>query len=159
MVGTFYITANESYNRTWYQLIVRKTHFCVSCGVELEKILTVLKSYVKDFRTETRLLVALSQLECGGKVSPATFEQREDYYREHGEDYEDLVDSVVLEALKEAREEDKVNNPLNRARNRLQKAGGVKMNVKTKEESTVEVKCAQQAPPKLLRKPRVFNRK
>ena len=155
MTTAFYITATESLSGTWYQLIVRRTHFCISCGTDLDKILEVLKSYAKDYRTEQRLLDALDRLDCGGRVSPATFSQREDCYQKNGEDYEDLVESIVLDALKMAREEDKANNPLNKTRTRLQKAGGVKSIDKTIEVSpTVE-----NSAPKLLRKPRVFNRK
>ena len=158
MTGAFYLMTNHSSTGEWYMLMVRKTHFCISCGGDLDKRLQVLKSTVKDYRTEQRLLAALERLDCGGKVSPATFEQREEYYQAHGEDYEDLVKSIVLEALAEARQEDKANNPLARARNRLQKAGGIKTpNEKTQEVKPVEVRAAQQAYPKLLRKPRVFN--
>lgn len=155
MTSAFYITATESYGGTWYMLITRRTHFCISCGSDLEKRLQVLKSCVKDYRTEQRLLDALTRLDCGGRVSPATFEQREEYFREHGKDYEDLVESTVLEALAEAREEDKVNNPLTKAKTRLQKAGGIKTMQKTIEESPQ----VETPTPTILRKPRVFNRK
>ena len=160
MTEAFYLTATSSLSGTWYMLLIRRTHFCISCGTDLDKILQVLKSYVKDYRNEQRLLTAMDNLDYGGRVSPATFEQREEYYKEHGEDYEDLVESTVLEALAEAREEDKANNPLRKARNRLQKAGGIKTPpVKTQEVKPIEVRSAQQAYPKLLRKPKVFNRK
>lgn len=159
MTSAFYLTATESFSGTWYMLLLRRTHFCISCGTDLDKILQVLKSYVKDYRIEHRLLSAMDKLDCGGRVSPATFEQREEYYQEHSEDYEDLVESVVLEALAEAREEDKMNSPLNKARTRLRKAGGIKTTVKTQEVSPIEVKSAQQVSPAILRKPRVFNRK
>ena len=162
MTGAFYISASESYGGTWYMLNTRKTHFCISCGMDLEKRLKVLKSCVKDYRTEERLLDSLSRLDCEGKVSPATFEQRERDFQEHGKDYEDLVHSVVMEALREAREEDKANNPLRKTKARLQKAGGV--NTTTKSFAAQEVsprvdETPQQDSPKILRKPRVFNRK
>lgn len=156
MTGALYLTATESHGGTWYMLLTRKTHFCISCGGDLDTRLRVLKSLVKDYRTEQRLLDSLERLDCGGRVSPATFEQREEYFREHGEDYEDLVHSVVLEALREAREEDKANNPLNKTRTRLKKAGGVNTIVKSQE---VSPRLDETPAPKLLRKPRVFNRK
>ena len=163
MMDAMYITATESYGGTWYMLMARKTHFCISCGGDLNKRLEVLKSCVKSYRTEQRLLDSLERLDCGGRVSPATFEQREDYYREHKEDYEDLVHSIVREALAEAREEDKLNNPLNKAKARLKKAGGVKT-TGTKSSAAQEVSPSLIPEPKkdsptLLRKPRVFNRK
>lgn len=159
MTGAFYLTATPSHGGTWYMLMTRRTHFCISCGGDLDKRLEVLKSCVKDHRTEQRLLDALERLDSGGRVSPATFEQREEYYQEHGRDYEDLVDSVVREALKEALEEDKANNPLRKARTRLQKAGGVKTIVKSQEVSPPVDSTPVKDTPKLLRKPRVFNRK
>ena len=159
MTEALYITATESYGGTWYMLMARKTHFCISCGGDLQRRLEVLKSCVKDYRTEQRLLAALERLDCGGRVSPATFEQREDYYRKHYQDYEDLVHSVVEEALREAREEDKANNPLRKTKARLQKAGGAKTIEKTQEVSPRVVETPTQDSPKILRKPRVFNRK
>ena len=159
MTGAFYLMTTESSAGTWYMLMVRKTHFCISCGGDLTRRLEVLKSTVKTYRTEQRLLDGLSELDGGGKVSPATFEQREDYFREHGEDYEDLVHSIVMEALSEAREEAKAHNPLTRARTRLQKAGGVKTITETQEVSPAVEATTTQDSPKILRKPRVFNHK
>ena len=159
MTSAFYLTAKESYDSIWYQLIVRRTHFCISCGTNLTRILEVLKSYVKDYRTEQRLLDRLERLDCGGRVSPATFEQREDYYREHSDDYKDLVDSVVTKSLKEALEEDRINSPLNKTRNRLKKAGGIKTIVRCIEDTPKAEVPAQKDSPKILGKPRVFNRK
>ena len=156
MTSAFYLTAKESYGSIWYQLIVRRTHFCISCGTDLTRIEEVLKSYVKDYRTEQRLLDRLERLDCGGKVSPATFEQREKDFLERGEDYEDYVSTIVRQALREAIEEDKANNPLRKTRTRLQKAGWpMKACASQMESHTVETSPA----PTILRKPRVFNRK
>lgn len=159
MTGAFYLTATESHGGTWYMLMARKTHFCISCGNDLDTRLRVLKSYVKKHRTEQRLLDYLDSLDCGGRVSPATFEQREEYFQEHGEDYMDLVRTIVLEALAEVREEVKANNPLRKTKARLQKAGGTKTIVKSQEVSPKADYTPQEDSPKILRKPRVFNRK
>ena len=114
MTGTYYIAHSPTIGGTWYMLLVRDTHFCISCGSDLEKIVQCLKRSVKRNRRKERLLRELSGLECGGRVSPATFAQREEWYRAHGEDYADLVHSTVMEALQEAREEDKRNSPLHK---------------------------------------------
>lgn len=159
MKDALYITATESYGGTWYMLLARKTHFCISCGSDLDVRLRVLKDCAKKYRTEQRLLDSLERLDCGGKVSPATFEQREDYYQRHKEDYEDLVHSIVEEALREAREEDKANNPMNKAKARLRKAGGVNTTTKSSAAQEVSPRVDETSAPKLLRKPRVFNRK
>lgn len=161
MTGAFYLTATNTVGGMWYMLFARKTHFCISCGGDLDTRLRVLKDCVKRHRTEDRLLDSLSRLDCGGKVSPATFEQREKDFQEHGKDYEDLVHSIVMEALAEAREEDKAKNPLRKTKSRLQKAGGVKTTM-TKSFAAQEVspKVDETTTPKILRKkPKVFNRK
>ena len=85
MTGTFYIAHSPTVGGTWYMLCVRDTHFCISCGSDLERILKSLSKCVKRVRYKERLLRELSGLDCGGTVSPATFEQREEWYRLHGE--------------------------------------------------------------------------
>lgn len=159
MTSTFYIQHSPTIGGTWYMLLVRETHFCICCGSDLEKILKSLKKCVKRTRRPGRLLRELSGLDCGGRVSPATFDQREEWYRLHGEDYEDLVHSTVVEALHEAREEDKENSPLRKTTNRLKKVGRIKALAQTTEEHTKEDSTTAQDSPKILRKPRVFNRK
>ena len=158
MIDTFYIAHNPTVGGTWYMLIVKDTHFCISCGSDLERITQALKKCVKRVRYKERLLRELRGLECGGIVSPATFEQREEWYRLHGEDYADLVHSTVVEALREAREEDKENSPLRKTTNRLKKVGRIKAVAETIEEHKDSTPPAEDSP-KILRKPRVFNRK
>lgn len=156
MIQAFYILATNTVGGKWYQLMTTKTHFCISCGGDLTKRLEVLKDCVKRHRTEERLLDSLSRLDCQGKVSPATFAQREKDFLERGKDYEDLVHSIVLEALAEAREEDKENSPLRKTKSRLQKAGWKTKSCVVKE---VSPKVDYTPSPTILRKPRVFNRK
>ena len=140
-------------------LLVRDTHFCISCGSDLDKIVTALRRSVKRNKTKERLLRELSGLDCGGTVSPATFEQREEWYESHGQDYADLVHSTVVEALREAREEDKENSPLRKTTNRLKKVGVIKAVAETIEDSVQKDSTPAKDSPKILRKPRVFNRK
>ena len=158
MAETYYIAHYDTVGGTWYMLLVRDTHFCISCGSDLEKIVKCLRRSVKRTRTKERLLRELSGLECGGKVSPATFTQREEWYRLHGEDYADLVHSTVVEALREAREEDKENSPLRKTTTRLKRAGRISPLAKTIKEET---KDSPPAPvvdsPKILRKPRAVS--
>lgn len=160
MTSAYYIAYNNDSGKTWYMLIVRETHFCIACGSDLERITKSLRRSVKRLRTRERLMRALSGLDSGGKVSPATFEQREEWYRQHGKDYSDLVHSTVVEALQEAREEDKENSPLRKTTSRLKKVGVIKAVAETIEEHKQEDSTpAQDSTPKILRKPRVFNRK
>ena len=158
MTNTFYIQYKESYDkRTWYMLIVKDTHYCLSCGSDLSVLIRTLKNTVKTYRSKERLLKALRGLSDSGTISPATFEQREQWYRLYGEDYEDLVHSTVLEALHEAKEEDKENSPLRKTTNRLKKVGKVFSPVSQAFAEGLD-KTTKDSP-KFLGKPRVFNRK
>ena len=122
MFDVFYILA---FDDGWYQLIVRDTHYCVSCGPDLNRILKVVEDYVKKYRTRDRLLRALSRLDGGGKVSIFTLSTRKEYFRNHGKDYEHVINEVIKSALAEAREYDRRNSPLVRTRTILKKAGVV----------------------------------
>ena len=159
MTNTFYISHSPTVGGTWYMLIVRDTHFCICCGSDLDRILKSLKKCVKRVRTKERLLRELSGLDCGGTVSPATFEQREEWYRQHGNDYARLVHSTVLEALYEMKEEDKANSPLRKTTNRLKRVGVMQVAAETIKDSTQKDYTTPQDSPKILRKPRVFNHK
>ena len=147
MFNTFYIIGRED----WYQLIIKETHFCVSCGGDLDKILNMAKTYVKRYRTPERLFKALRKTNYGkgGRVSPATFEQREQEYVEQGQEYKDLLTATIEEAFMEMRDEGK--KTLNRTMTRVRKAGGVKpLTGKTIE---------KEEPKKLLGKPKLIKRK
>ena len=160
MTSAYYIAYHESYGGTWYRLIARDSHFCIACGSDLDKITKCLWKNAKRYKTRERLNRAISELDCGGKVSPATFEQSEEWYRLHGKDYADLVHSTVVGALREAREEEKANSPLRKTTNRLKKVGVIKAVAETTEEHKQKDSThPQDSSPKILRKPRVFNRK
>ena len=155
MLDSFYITAHERKDYTWYMLLVKDTHYCLSCGSDFEKILEALRNCVKRHRIRERLYHTLSQLGDGGVVSPNTLIQRRKYYAEHGRDYEDIVESVVREALKEVWLEDKLNSPLHKTSARLRKVGrtmSVPKKELTKKDSTPTQKF-------LVNKPKVFKHK
>ena len=159
MFDTFYIAHNETLGGTWYMLIVKDTHFCISCGSDLDRIVESLRRCVKRHKSKERLLRSLRGLDDGGRVSPATYEQREKWFQSHGEDYADLVHSTVVEALREAREEEKKNSPLRKTTIRLKKAGKISLlSTANKVEEKVDSSPAQDSP-KILRKPRVFKHK
>ena len=160
MTTAYYITyTKHTVGGDWYMLMVRDTHFCIACGSDLGKILTSLRRSVKRNKTKARLMRELSGLDCQGKVSPATYSQREEYYRNHGKDYEDLVLSVVQEALREVREEEKTNSPLRKTTSRLKRSRMVSPIKRTTVETIKKDIPPAQDSPKILRKPWVFKHK
>lgn len=156
MLDSFYIVGkNTPISGVWYKLVIKDTHFCVSSGSDLEKVLKVLKTYVKRYRTRERLLKVISKLD-GSRLSPATFERSEKEFKSCGDYYKDLVTATVEEALKELREEDKANSPLHKTKKRLGKGGMTKST--TLPEKVVEQE--KSTPTKLLAKrPVVFKHK
>lgn len=157
MTNTFYIISKEQFGGTmWYQLCLRDNHYCLACGGDLDTILRTIKTYVKRHRTVERLYRALNKMESGFSVSPSVYSLREDYYRVHGEDYDDLVLSAVASAIYEAKEEDKVNSPLYKTRTRIRKAGGAVVTKVTPVEVTPLVPSTQTL---LRKKPKVFKHK
>lgn len=149
MLDTFYIVGkNTPVSGMWYKLLLKDSHFCISCGGDLDKILQVLKTYVKRYRTKDKLLKALSKLDYN-KVSPATFTQAEKEFKSSGDYYNDLVTDTVEQALRELREEDKANSPLKKAKRRLGKAG---INKSTSPAEKVEVAEKTITTPKVLAK-------
>lgn len=103
MYDLFYIIEVRPH---WYNLIVRGTHYCISCGVDLERIKTTIYNYVRKYKTEERVYKALSRLEDKGKVSPATYDMREALYLSGvHEVFNDLVRGVVAQALKDNRQD------------------------------------------------------
>lgn len=157
MLDTFYIVGkNTPVSGMWYKLLLKDTHFCISCGGDLDKILQVLKTYVKRYRTRTKLLSALSKLDYN-KVSPATFAQAEKEFKSCGDYYKDLVTDTVEQALRELREEDKVNSPLNKAKRRLGKGNVAKTTSPVTEEK--EVVKTMTTPKTLVKRPVVIRNK
>lgn len=116
MKTAFYINYDEK--REWYMLCIKDTHFCMSCGKDLDFILKKIGEFVKRYKTKERMLRTLSELESKGLVTPKVFQQREDYYKSHGEDFKDLIDSTVDEAIREVREEMRANNPYKKLKKR-----------------------------------------
>ena len=162
MYDTLYLVAKDSNGGKWYNLRIRDTHFCISCGGDLDKILNMVKVYTKRYKNADRLLRAMSKLDGGGRVSPATYTQCEEQYRKEGHIFNDLLHRTIEEAYKEAREEAKLNSPMHKAKTRLKKAGGVKTisieevvlpTVAPVEENTKDIS------PILPRKPKLIKRK
>lgn len=90
----------------WYNLIVKDTHYCVSCGSDLEKIKRTIYNYVRKYKVDERVLRALRGLEDSGRVPPTVFEKRQkDYDSGKHIVFNDLVRGVVEEALKENRKD------------------------------------------------------
>lgn len=155
MEEVLYIICEEKApDEYWYNLIYKPTHFCLACGHDLDKILGTISNYVKTYRTKEKFSRAISNLDRGGLVSPATYEVREQYYKDFGDDYSEIISEVVLVANKERREEERLNSPLVKAKSLLKKAGVVKKETPTKKVLTSKAKPpVASCPPRTIKSP------
>ena len=99
-----------------YNLLVKDTHYCIACGSDLESFKRTIYSYTRKYKTEDRVYKALRGLSDGGRVSPATYDQRQkDYMSGKHLPYTTLVSGVVAQALKDNRQD----SPFNRVKKRM----------------------------------------
>lgn len=103
MYDLFYIV---EVSPQWYNLILKDTHYCIACGSDLESMKRTIHHYVRKYKTEDRVYRAISGLSDGGRVSPATYDQRQKVY-DSGKHlvFNDLVRGVVAQALKDNRQD------------------------------------------------------
>lgn len=114
MTNIFYIVET---NEGWYNLRVRKTHYCISCGPDKDKLLDKVYEYARKYKTEDRLLRALSKLSDCGKVSDATFDQMETRLRSG----QDILAAEIRERMDAAMKTNREDSPYNRAKKRTSK--------------------------------------
>lgn len=115
MKDTFYIA---EVNNNWYNLRVKETHYCVSCGDDVEKLLKVIEKYVRKYRDSEHLYRVLSKLDCKGRVPTHSYMQWEREHLMRSRPYKELVEEAVDRALKEKREQ----TPFRKAKNRVKLA-------------------------------------
>lgn len=102
MHGTFVIIETSP---RWYQMLIIPTLFCVSAGPKVSSMLNVVRKYVLRFKTRDKLLRALENLECGGKViSPMVAEHYKEFIRK-GTLFNEEIEEVIEEALSDVKEE------------------------------------------------------
>ena len=106
MYELFYIIETQE---GWYQLCVKGTHYVLSSGSDLDKILMTLKGLVKKYRTKERLMRALSKTEDKGQVNEKTMTVYQDLYEELSHHYDHLVNRTVKEGLEEAKQDSTFN--------------------------------------------------
>ena len=107
MKDLFYVVEPEDH---WYTLCVKDTHYCVSCGDDLNTVMEMVYKYVRKYKTKDRLMRTLSLLSDRGKTSPAVREKRQkDYDLGKHMCFNSLVEDTVLRALKDNREDTPYN--------------------------------------------------
>lgn len=101
MYNLFYITEVRP---QWYNLILKDTHFCVACGSDLSVMEKTIYSYVRKYKTADRVYRAMTKLEGGDRVSPATYDKRSNDYKS-GKHlvFNDFVTGIVTRAIKDNR--------------------------------------------------------
>lgn len=138
MENTFYIYyRKETEDRTWYMVLLKSSHFCLSASSDLEALLEGLKKTYKKYRTKGALFRALQEMEYPAKVPESVFNERSAWYAEHGEEFDGLIKSTIEEAREEAREEDIRNSKYNKTKKRLKPL--LKKDYTTTTETTKEV--------------------
>lgn len=112
MTNLFYVVEVKD---QWYNLCISRTHYCLSCGSDLDTILNVVYKYVRKYKTAERFLEAVLKLEGNGNISVPTQEQRQERY-DLGEHlvFNPLLKDTVQRALKDNRED----SPYNRVKKR-----------------------------------------
>lgn len=106
MYELFYIIETQG---GWYQLCIKGTHYVLSSGSDLDKVLMTLKGLVKKYRTKERLMRALSKTEDKGQVNEKTMTVYEDWYNELSHHYDHLVKRTVKEGLEESKQDTTFN--------------------------------------------------
>lgn len=101
MYELFYIIETQG---GWYQLCIKGTHYVLSSGSDLDKVLMTLKGLVKKYRTKERLMKALSKTEDKGQVSEKTMTVYNDWCEELSHHYDHLVKRTVKEGLEESKQ-------------------------------------------------------
>ena len=90
----------------WYNLILKDTHFCIGCGGDIDTLKRTIYNYVRKYKTEDRVYRAIKGLECSGKVAPTVYDKRcEDYLSGKHIVFNDLVRGVVVQAIKDNRQD------------------------------------------------------
>lgn len=101
MYNAFYIIETQE---GWYQLCLKDTHYVLSSGSDLSRILMTLKDLVKRYRTKERLMRAVKKTEDRGEVSEKTKDLYEKWFSDLSGHYDYIVKKIVKEGLNEAKE-------------------------------------------------------
>ena len=108
----------------WYNLLLKDTHFCLSCGDDLESIKRTIYKYVRKYKTVERVYSAMKGLSNNGTIPPKTLQYRqEDYDNGKHLPFCDVVKEVVEQALKENRQD----TPFNRTKKVVKKVSPQKV--------------------------------
>lgn len=122
----------------WYMLLLRDSLYCISCGGDLEKIYSIIRKYVKKYKTKEKLLKVVSQFEDEGKVPILIFEDRKKFVSSSAHLFEEEINNIVSETLKEVR--DSEVSPFQKARKLLPQRKQTAESAKTVNNSGCEEK-------------------
>lgn len=122
MYDLFYIT---EVSPQWYNLVLKDTHYCISCGTDLDLIGQVIYRYVRKYKIKDRVYKAISGLSDRGQVSPATFKKRqEDYDKGLHLDFNSFVKGAVEKALQDNRKDTPYHHTKKKVKAVVTKEGG-----------------------------------
>ena len=98
----------------WYQLIHRPTLQTVSCGGDLDKILGVMKKYIRQFKTGARLEARMKKLLEELPVGVLTQENLKEHIQKSAYRFEELIEYEVDEAMRDVREDGTLRKTMKR---------------------------------------------
>lgn len=114
MKDLFYIV---KVNEDWYRLHVKDNHYCLGGCETIYPLLRTVERLIKKYRTKSRFLSSLSNLEDKGLVNET---MTEIYQREY-ELYSDECDEILGEVVENVLEKVKNDTPFKRTQKRLGK--------------------------------------
>jgi hypothetical protein len=132
MDKAFYILEKDGH----YQLRLTRTHACLSCGRDLDKVLEKVEFYTRKYKTEGELLLMVKELNNGLGLSIPT--EDKDYYIKRQEKESPAFDYHIEQAVARGYKHHKKDSPSPRKK-------GIKLKVQEKEEVLV-VKLPKERP-------------
>lgn len=132
-----------------YLLLTQSEHFCFAASDDISKVTGCAGRYVQKYRTKNRLLDMIDHtITSSGMTSPSVKESRQEWFDLHADDYKDVLNAAIEEAIQYNKE----NSPLRRTMKRLKK-------VKHVPQLTAQQEVAKEVIPSRPVKPHILPRK
>ena len=85
----------SEYTVNWYMLVDTETYTTLASGVNLEKVVSCARKYIKKYKTRKAFLQSLSDMEYGNTTSPIHRRLMQEVCKKYGSYYQDLIEETV----------------------------------------------------------------